>query len=475
MTNRFSGDLATQSLSEIVRSLFLQHATGVLEVTVDSGKRRLFFIEGELYLPPSNPLALQITKKLAEGAEGAEIDELMSRVAAVIDSWHEGLYTFDPGRAAVPPDAAGPLPTAELVMAAAVHQRDEEGLISRLGGGTARWVARPPDPALLKAARLSAAELALHEHLVEPRSVDEFLAQALDRRKILVRLNRLEALGLIERSIGRPRGEALVDADLLRRFAERVEGDLRAKPVVLDAPAHRATVANLVARLGEVNDYQLLGVATDATTEQVHAAYNELARLVHPSHASRLGFQGRDEALSLLFEKATEAYLVLADPDRRKQYNLEAGIFSSSVADAHNANRSPEFAAKLFVQARDMVQREEYHYAIELLKQALQLDRRADFYLLLAEVQQKNPKWQGRAVDSLREAVNLEPDNLVCRQALAELYEKQGDRHRARAVYRSILARRPNDGDAVRALERLDSRKEKRKGGFLSGIFGGGA
>ncbi len=486
--DRFAGDLAAQDVTGVVRALFLERATGVLEVTVDSGKRRLFFVDGELHLPPSNPLALQITRRLQEGANAAEIEELMGRVAAVILGWREGAFTFDPGRAAVPPDAVGPLPTAALVMSAAVLDRGEADLIERLGGERARWGVRSASgdetaslsstwaarvPAY-RSARLSPGELALREMLGEPRTVGELLGGAIDRPKLLASLSRLAAVGAIERSELRVRGETPLDSDVLSRFAERVGKELMERPVALDAAAHRARVGELLGRLGEVSHYELLGVMADAGTDQVHAAYDELSRLVHPSHATRLGFKGREEGLRLLFEKATEAYLVLSDPERRNRYNLESGIFwtRAGVDAADLPKRSPEVAIKLFTQARDMVQREEYHYAYELLRQALQVDRRPEYYALLAEVQKKNPNWLHHAVDSLREALNLAPDDLAYRRSLGELYEEMGDLGRARAVYRSILIRAPGDREAVQAIERLEGKPRKRKAGFF-GLFGG--
>ncbi len=480
--SRLSGDLATYDLSDVVRSLFLERATGVLEVNVESGKRRLFFVDGELHLPPSNPMALQIAKKLAEGADEAELEEWMGRVAAVIDSWREGSFQFDPGRAAVPPDAVGPLPTPDLVMAAAVIERSEPALLARLGGENVRWVSRlsAGSPSAKAAAanrsgNLAPAEAALHELLSEPRSVAEMLAEAQDRLRLLVRLCRLAAVGLIERWEPKAPNDSLIDDETLQRFASRVGAELASRPIPLDASTHRARLAELLARLGEMSHYELLGVAVDATVDQVHAAYGELARLVHPSHAARLGLKGREQAVTLLFEKATEAYLVLADPERRARYNRDSVItLSPAVGGAEAPRRSPELAAKLFAQARDMIVREEFHYAHELLRQAVQCDRRPEYFALMAEVQRKNPHWTHHALDSLREAVNLGPDQLPNRRALAELYEEVGDRGRARAVYRSILVRAPADTDAAKALARLEGAQpsKKKRTGFF-GFFGG--
>ncbi len=470
---RLSGDLAQDDLREVVRSLFLGRATGVLEAVVESGKRRLFFIDGQLFLPPSNPLATQVSQQLQGEQSPDVIADLMMRMAAVIRGWRTGTYSFDPGRAAVPPDAVGPLPTAQLVVAAMLQDRDDEALLQRLGGEGGRWVSRPASEGQLRDFTLEPTERELWEELAEPASVLTLLQRSLDRRSMLLHLNRLEALRLIERHEARVRAELLVDGDVVGRFAERVAQGLHARPIDVSPALHRARLAELLGQLGELSHYQLLGIDADASVEQVHAAYNELARLVHPIHAAQLGLAGREDAMRLLFERATEAYLVLADPDRRRRYNRETGVIqplAPGAAKGEPQPSSPEVAEKLYGQARDMVERNEFHYAIELLRKAIQAQPKADYYVLLSEVQQKNPNWLQHASDSMREAVHLAPHMLEYRRQLAALYDRLGDHARARAVWRSILSRAPRDPDALRAMERLGDPTKKKKG-FLQSLF----
>lgn len=480
---RLSGELAERELRDVVRTLFLERATGVLEVSMGGNKRRLFFRDGELHLPPTNPLAGQVAGFLKNGADEAEFEDLMGRMAAVIGTWREGAFVFDPGREAVPPDAVGPLPTAQLVMAASVIDRGPDRMLADLGGSPARWVARPLNELPVRSLKLSAPDAEMLERLAEADSVANVLAEA-DSRDRLIRLCRLAALGLIEREEVRSRGEALISQDVFQRFSERVQAELAVSPVSLDAPAHRARLAELLGKLGELSNYDLLGIGPEARTEDVHAAYGALAKVVHPSHAGRLGLKGREDALTLLFEKATEAYLVLADPDRRARYNAEMGIQSVVVSAPGAAKRDPaelqKLASDLFTRAQEMVDREEFHYAVELLRRAVQADPRAEYYSLLADVQSKNPKWMHHAIDSLKEAVNRDPENRELRLRLATFYERAGDRERARGVYRSVLTRSPGDTTAMAALARMGDGKRRaaadskpKKKGFFASLFGG--
>ena len=69
--------------------------------------------------------------------------------------------------------------------------------------------------------------------------------------------------------------------------------------------------------------YQVLGVSKDANADEIKKAYRKLARANHPD--SRPG----DSAAEERFKSISEAYSVLADPDKRKEYDEERTLFSS--------------------------------------------------------------------------------------------------------------------------------------------------
>jgi curved DNA-binding protein len=60
--------------------------------------------------------------------------------------------------------------------------------------------------------------------------------------------------------------------------------------------------------------YEVLGVPTDATPEQVQQAYRRLARRYHPD-------VNKDPAAEERFKEVSEAYEVLSDPDTRRRYD----------------------------------------------------------------------------------------------------------------------------------------------------------
>jgi len=61
--------------------------------------------------------------------------------------------------------------------------------------------------------------------------------------------------------------------------------------------------------------YQILGVKKDASKEEIRKAYRKLAMKYHPDHTKG------DKAAEEKFKKISEAYAVLSDKEKRKEYD----------------------------------------------------------------------------------------------------------------------------------------------------------
>jgi len=89
--------------------------------------------------------------------------------------------------------------------------------------------------------------------------------------------------------------------------------------------------------------YEILGVAETATEVEIKTAFRKLARENHPdTHPG-------DKAAEERFKQVAEAYEILGDPAKRKQYDLERkqtihgrnarkGNVSTNPFDFHNMN-----------------------------------------------------------------------------------------------------------------------------------------
>lgn len=74
--------------------------------------------------------------------------------------------------------------------------------------------------------------------------------------------------------------------------------------------------------------YEVLGISTGATSEEIKAAYRRLARSCHPDVAAAAGGERKSGAGADEFMRVHAAYSTLSDPDKRADYDrrLSRGI-----------------------------------------------------------------------------------------------------------------------------------------------------
>jgi tetratricopeptide (TPR) repeat protein len=208
-----------------------------------------------------------------------------------------------------------------------------------------------------------------------------------------------------------------------RLFSERIARALAERPLTIQPREHRERVAELLKQLGEATFYHLLGIDPASGAREVYEAYDGVARLVHPSHASRVGLEGREEVLKVLFERATLGYLTLIELDRRKEYDRDVGPARWTSLRTSTASREEE-ARRCLARARTLAESEDFHSAIELLRQSVRLAPDAEAYGLLGLLQAKNPQWMDEALESLERAVEMGATEPGLPEALQEIREK---------------------------------------------------
>jgi DnaJ-class molecular chaperone len=76
---------------------------------------------------------------------------------------------------------------------------------------------------------------------------------------------------------------------------------------------------------GARSHYDVLGVARDASPEEIHRAYRRLARQYHPDMNASADARAR-------FAELSGAYEVLHDPERRTRYDRRIGVAARPAA-----------------------------------------------------------------------------------------------------------------------------------------------
>lgn len=95
-----------------------------------------------------------------------------------------------------------------------------------------------------------------------------------------------------------------------------------------------------------MNHYQTLGVPSDATAEEIKAAFRSKAHSLHPDR------NRGNRAAEAAFRAVTEAYEVLKDPSRRSAYDRQLGFGKAPAgratpAPAANGGRGSALDAKV--------------------------------------------------------------------------------------------------------------------------------
>ena len=157
--------------------------------------------------------------------------------------------------------------------------------------------------------------------------------------------------------------------------------------------------------MDELNYYQLLNVAPQATSAEIRKAYHSSSRSFHPD-ANRTLPDDLREHCGRISKRITEAYCVLRDTRRRKAYdakrgeNDDASTLRIQIAEARNAH----------VEAR----KSECRGATAQGRQ----------FHAKAEADMKAGNFSG-AIQNLQMALTFEPANDGFKSLVAELKGKQ--------------------------------------------------
>lgn len=474
-----------RKLFDLLAELRARRATGTLELEDAGTSRRIHLRDGEVWIPGAHPLARKLAERLeaARARRGAPMpaDEpmlgILEKVAVVMVTWKASGTRFREGVGGFPGDLVGPLPGARLLMIGASLGLDETEVERRLAQLGARIRAAPGGLRGGDLLGFLPEEHFLVEKLALPTATAELLAASpFPRVEAARRLLELAAIGLVLPESG-PVSDATAayhDAsELVTRLSERVARGLVERPLELDRETYREVVTDLLARHGGLDHYELLAVGSDAPLATIHAAYERLARTVHPDNAARYEVKGSESALQVLFERATLAWEVLSDPERRRAYN-ERQLIEISAAGPTGERRDAErreIARKQFERALVYANAGDLHSAIQMLEQAVQVDPRADYWATLARLQARNPSWLQRALTSYRHAVQLDPGNAELRLAYGQMFEQLEEPERARVQYNAALRANPDLQEAADRLAALEQRLAVPERGPGTSIF----
>ena len=120
-----------------------------------------------------------------------------------------------------------------------------------------------------------------------------------------------------------------------------------------------------------------------------------------------------------------------------------------------------EIARKNYTRAKVLYEEEDFYPAYEMIRQAVEFDPgQKEYWVLLARIQRKNPKWVRHATETMRRAVKYIPENVELWWELAEacLHERN-EPERVKALKEVMRLDPANRAGPVGALRDRGARR----------------
>lgn len=194
--------------------------------------------------------------------------------------------------------------------------------------------------------------------------------------------------------------------------------------------------------------YAVLAVDRQATTEEIRARFQQLARKKHPDL-----FRGPEkEEAEREFQGITEAFNILTNPERRRRHDLDL-----SQPESQTQSLSPAQLARVYLQRGIKAYKEKnYFEAAENFDRATNTEPtnpQTWYYLALTCMQQ--PRWLSRGMSAIAKACEIDKMNAQYHKLAGRLFAQGGMSIRAERFYRQALRWGGEDPDILQALEDL--------------------
>jgi len=225
-------------------------------------------------------------------------------------------------------------------------------------------------------------------------------------------------------------------------------------PAASVAPADDPFRQEIRARAESTRDsyYDLLGVARDAPTTAIAAAYFQLAKRWHPD---RLGPQYSDvrELATKIFARMSEAHQILSDPARRREYD-ELEKTGEGAAEEQEQIQRVVRAAMSIQKAQILLKRNNLAGAEEAARAALDdAPDQADNIAMVAWLEALKPNADLESLlKDLDRAVKMEQANTRVRWFRGQILKRLGRNRRALEDFRMIVEQDPRHVDAQREI-----------------------
>lgn len=165
-----------------------------------------------------------------------------------------------------------------------------------------------------------------------------------------------------------------------------------------------------------MNPYEVLGISPGASQEEIKSAYRKLVKQYHPDQFSDNPLQNlAQEKLA----EINEAYNMLSNGNNNNGSYSNNNSYSSNTNNNSNYNYG-NYSAD-FAQVRSCIQRRDIRGAENILNR---VNSRTPEWYYLTGVVHLQKGWYDSALQNVRTAVNMDPNNFEYRQTLNQMQSR---------------------------------------------------
>jgi curved DNA-binding protein CbpA len=240
-------------------------------------------------------------------------------------------------------------------------------------------------------------------------------------------------------------------------------------------------IAKLYGRLDELTHYELLGVSTGASSNDVQTAYFTIIKRIHPDRLPP-ALAPLVRAAQVLFERMTEANEALSNAGTRADYDRAVAEGGGTRA-AERTMRNVLEAAVEYQKAEILSRRKDYAQALELLRSAIgkspdDADYHALYTWILHCLNPSLPAPLEEMLASVDRALRLNPRHERAHYYKGVVLKRLKRDPEALRHFRTAAELNPHNVDAAREVRLATMRRDSKppapgpgQGGVLSRLF----
>jgi len=201
--------------------------------------------------------------------------------------------------------------------------------------------------------------------------------------------------------------------------------------------------------------YQILGLSSMATADEIKKAFFRLTKEFHPDRHFMIQSEDIKKKLNGIFTRITEAYNTLSNNQSKVDYDMSL-VKESRQVPAHKELSKQERAERAYEEGREKMLHGDHHQAEQLFAQATYLDNKNAVYLYYQGISLMRLNKMNEAARVLERSVQIDPKQTHCFIALGNAFLSLGYPLRARTSFEKALVLEPTNENAMKGLEKID-------------------